>query len=836
MGPLLFICVWVHQISCSSGDTNFIHTAVGLEGNVTGNKTRSVDVSFTETGTEETYHKPLCNISVTTKSAQYFKYTIETWSPNFAKLSLHFIDNYTYGRTKDVILPKRWFWTYYSPDGFFPYLMWPVDFSILSFGLLDARTVPVDIYIDLKVNSPNCTLVLGEARTTYAIAKAFKQLTEDYLVDINPRSYTYSFWCYLAERPGERYSWDYFLAVYTGFPGDFEGYNCCRTDVEKTKKGDNLRITCLQHQIKKMYQCTVIPYVISLIVFAYFPVFLTKLSSTWVNIDRGLTESEEDEEWLYASRKSPLTFTVLLCGLCGLSNKYPNLVSRMRRFLFILVGPCVIYIQLLVYLKNDLINAFIRHGMPMSYLSMLGGFERSQKLFLPFLGGPYILLVVFYIGSFVFIFLPKSLDEIMDNCASIEQGNMYVHELYLLTFSDKLLEELSGVSVCKHHGYARLASRCKAGFFMVLNPHFWVHATRTQTERFVILRRIIQVRGYKKRCLMSVVVIPCLFLLYVVVCFTESLLCILYYGIPLLSFIKCVVKSYMKSIMKVMHCGHREDNQDTQRKMNTFLKLIVTLAVALLFVYFGFSFCTIFCTSLAFLALLMVFSLLAVIVYPSYSFGYLFFGFAFLYYVFKLLQGFGEIYFELLHDAVEISGNLESGVINPYLVDKILIVKTPQTEYLEKIQVNDHVIDLTDSQKQKLVAAKSEVAATESRKIRYRDNKIGIPRDLFDLLVRKYRPVHIQVISAMMRLVCILSLIIITISIVLKGSYQQKAAISEVIHVIFIVAIGALPRILELTISTRNKSVKKDIETRKMTATIEEYWRDRDFVMTLNTL
>lgn len=288
----------------------------------------------------------------------------------------------------------------------------------------------------------------------------------------------------------------------------------------------------------------------------------------------------------------------------------------------------------------------------------------------------------------------------------------------------------------------------------------------------------------------------------------------------------------MKSILNIIYSGNGAVERGSQQsRLYRLTRTMVTIFVALFFVYYTISFCTIFCASLSFLALMAVFSFLAVIVYPAYSFGYLFFGLAFFYYFFKLLQSFGEVYFELLHDAVEVSGHLESGAINPHMIAGSVVVETNQPEDIDKLQVNDKVIYLTDNQKQKLVTDSKDTTLSNSQKIRYRNHKIGIPRDLFDVLVRKYRPVHIQVVKALMRLILILSLIVITITIVLQGSYQQKASISEVIHVIFIVAVGALPRILELAVSTMTESVKKDIEARRMTATIEQYWRDREFVV-----
>ena len=48
--------------------------------------------------------------------------------------------------------------------------------------------------------------------------------------------------------------------------------------------------------------------------------------------------------------------------------------------------------------------------------------------------------------------------------------------------------------------------------------------------------------------------------------------------------------------------------------------------------------------------------------------------------------------------------------------------------------------------------------------------------------------------------------------------------ISDVMHVIFIVTIGALPRVLEVALTTSNESVKREIELRRLEQTIMRYW------------
>lgn len=271
-------------------------------------------------------------------------------------------------------------------------------------------------------------------------------------------------------------------------------------------------------------------------------------------------------------------------------------------------------------------------------------------------------------------------------------------------------------------------------------------------------------------------------------------------------------------------------NNDRAVTSSMYMKIrpLIAFAVAIPFIYFIISVCTVFCASISYVVLVTVFSFLAVIVYPSYSFGYIFFGIAFVYYFFKRIQSINGIYIELLHDAVEISGRLQERMLGPYLVNGTLVVENVPDEPFDKLQVNGRTVGLTDTQRDTFRGLEVQASFNNITKVKCRNGELGIPRGLFNRLVREYRPVHIQVISALTRLGLILTLIIITLSIVMRGSYQQKAAMSEVIHVIFIVAIGALPRILEIALSTITDSMKKETELRRMADTIEQYWQERN--------
>ena len=781
----------------------------------------------------------VCDVKITDQSAHYIKHTLHSWSPNFARLILAFPDNHTCIKKRDIIMPHHWFWTYYSPDGYFPYLKWPIDFSRLSFGLLDVKTYPKNITVFFQVNSPNCTIFMGDSKTTQAICEAFRQLTDQYLVKINSRFYSYSYWCFLAERPNERNSWDYFFGVYFGFVSDFVGYNCCRTGYNDsaTKEPGTLGLKYLE-QIRKMRQCTIIPNIISLIIFAYFPLCLTKFGKSDVRVDERYQGITPDDDFVFLSGHSSFIILTNICELMScISRTHHVLLSRVRRFMFILLTPCIIYVQLAVYQNDEVVKSFIRHGMPISYISMVGGFEESQNCFLPCFGGPFILLLSFFLGCLIFLLVPESLRGVLENeeepvCGLISPREYHRSVVIPFSIGDATLEDLSSIPLSKQSGYCKMGKRCQAGIYMVLNPQFWRFFVKCQIERYTFVRGLVPVNLRHRTAY------TCLFILgsslYIFACTIEIVLCAIYFGIPLFAFIKHIVKCYINSIMRKLFLVRQNDISEKPSILMKLLSLFIVFFVAVPFIFFIISVCTVFSASISYIVLVTVFSFLAVIVYPSYSFGYIFFGIAFIYYFLKRIQAMKEIYIELLHDAIEISERLQEHVLGPYFMNETLVVKNVQNVPFDKLQVNGRTVELTEFQREVLHDNDVQASNINVSKVKSKNGELGIPRDLFNRLLQEYRPIHIQVISAMVRLGLILTLIIITLSIVMRGSYQQKAAMSEVIHVIFMVAIGALPRVLEIALSTITDSMKKEIELRRMAVTIEHYWQEKSRITCIN--
>lgn len=777
-----------------------------------------------------------CEMSINVTSARYLKNTIEVFDPNFARLEFRFryqhpvqqpyILEPSTSHTDEAIRPYDWVWTYDSPDSFFPYLKWPVDFPILSFGLLDAKTLKTKLYFVFEIKDPNCRVTIGNRQSIISIALALRNFTKDYLVEIDPE-YSFSYWCYLSEIPGVKETLGYKFGIYFAYPVEFARYNCCKTIMSKVKNS-SMSILCLPNQVKKMWQGTIIPYILGLVAFAYFPIVIFSASARLKSIGRKrkhiplLAASDDmngenglEEEFTILDGNPPISIMTLIGGLCGLFEKYPGTVSRFRRLIFVLFGPCLIFCQLYVYYCFEYVTTIdlIDHGCPLGYLSMLAGFEKSKNNFLPILGGPYVLLLVFYVAGFIFLIVPSSPDGIVFD-GTLQYSSF--EEMSILVLHTETIEKYSHLTIqtltC---GYKRAAAFNKAMFYALLNPKFWVNAVNITFSRFKLI--------YTTCTSVCSKIIVCLFLLpvYILVCVIELCLTILYYGVPVVNGICIILTGYLVLMSKFLR--RKSDKSDRLFWMifnNLAVKGLLAVILTFLLIYYMFSFCTIFICSFSFLAEVLVFSFISVIVYPATSFGYLFFGIVFLYYIFKTFQAFGDGYNELLADAVEVSSLIENDMYRNQIVDGTVIIDDTVSFEITKLQIRNKIINLSTDQRQAI----RDTCTLQKPKVVYVNQAAGIPRDLFDILVKKYLPVHIQITHALLKIFLILALIYVTISIVVVQPYGSREGLSEMMHVVFIVAVGALPRVLEVALDNINHRVRKEIHLREVRETINQYW------------
>lgn len=260
---------------------------------------------------------------------------------------------------------------------------------------------------------------------------------------------------------------------------------------------------------------------------------------------------------------------------------------------------------------------------------------------------------------------------------------------------------------------------------MLFTRSFWNTLWQIQIYRF---SSIFRHRSKIQKCFLFPVA-P----LVLVLSFLECLLSIVFYAIPYLGFILVTVRGIVKRLL-----DYKLSNLIFQIPA---VVITETTVVVLLYLFFQYSICLMFIESFSFVAKIVVFCLIAVILYPSLSFGYLFYLIVLLYYFLRHFRNFGNGYLELLSTAVEHSVDLETNVNSVNIVSNEIVLSNVKVYPITGIRINNIRINVPENNLQSL-----QHDVQMSAKVKQHQNTYGIPKELFIALVNKYRPIHIQFI------------------------------------------------------------------------------------------
>lgn len=772
-----------------------------------------------------------CEVRVDARSINYFRSRLEIAEPNFIRFEVHF-SGQTPKYTPETFYPFNWVWTYKSSRGLYPYLHWNVDYHILSFELLDVKTLWTDPYI-LFNQAGQCNLTMGTRNTTERIAEQLKVLVSQLSKDNDTiTKYQESYWCYLAEAPGFRDTISYYLGLYLVFPTRTINYNCCTTFYDY--ENSTYSYDCMDEQMSKWLQCTIGPYILGILLFLYSPLILLKtaawdskqnsaknleeeddnertplMTSKTANSRRLNSISETEEDWLYLDGTFPKSFVKLFSSL--FPKQYPIALSRFKRFMFVLLGPMIVFIQVGLYKAKmpEMTASFVERGVPIGFLTLLGNSTKDRmKAFVPAFGGPISTLMSYYVLGLLFLVLPRSIQDVMEN------GIPRLHtDTSPLGLNFEEIKLLSNIKVHNKRGYRNAANVSLCSFYMLFTGDFWKIVLNIQKQR--ITGPFCFQFGICK----------CLFFfllpLYIIFCLIEILICIVYFSIPLCSFIVIIVRGAVKTIAITIRSSRHSFDSSILSKLlkNRFVIAIFSLIVATLFIFYVYSFCLVFIQSFYFISQVLVFCCVAVIVYPAVAFGYLFFGVVLLYYIFRLIRGFGVRYLELLNEVVEISMNMEEQDNYLSVFDGNLVISNVKITGIKSIRINDTFVPVA----QNLLQGGEK--KTNCR-LSFRNNTYGIRKELFNYVVKKHMPVHQQVLKVVFHLSMICLFLSITISLTAGFITGPTSEISDVMHVIFIVTVGAVPRVLEVALLDSSEHIQRDIKLRRLEDTVNMYWQE----------
>lgn len=769
-----------------------------------------------------------CEFQVDQASLTYWKGKTAMNRPDAIHFNLNFSGKANYsldiGNNYNLLKPFQWVWT---PNK--AILNWPLDHGLLSFGLLDSKTLYVKSVLLEVINnnsSEKCFIKMGTENTSYNIANALKELVNENNTETGYPQHDKHMFCFLNfESMTNLSGFTRFAAWYLNYPlaSMMISYRCSTIKFNYQKK--TFELDKLDKGIKEIKRvlmaCMISLYITSILLLMYLPISVMEICA-WFSQDEtlsleqhrtGYTEltndvinGEQERDWIMSNETRPLT----VLGTFGFALKdfrqsQSVIKSRLLRFIGLVILPLLMLPQLMLYKdgfnfkKTISINDILKIGSPLNFLALLAeDLDLMLQSNAPGLCGPIGVLVIYLGFGCILIVLPRSLKQVVDN------GIPKSRDWSVLFFSTKKIHNMSGIHmVPTSGGYATAAALCKCNFYLLVSPSFWACFFENQWQRFLGVFDSDLSTPFKL----------CLYMLLPIGSILEIVLSLLLYGFP---FITCLRIAVNGAVVSIVNMGHPRTSHMTCKLVILYPTLFIILSL------FFYSMTMIVMQVLMFVCQVITFCLIALFTYPTVSFEYLFFSVIFIYYVSRIIGECNKGYQELLRTVVKVSFERNYTLNDIVVQDDILYLNNFTTHKIKKICLNGSSFNVP-----------SNVIHGQSTDIIKRavvkDGAYGIPRDLFFKIVNTYKPVRVQMLNLYVKLILLIffwnfAQIVTSHSL---SELESTTETAEIMHVVFVFVLGVLLRILELTLFNESKSVQRDIEHKRIEKTIQEYWHEK---------
>ncbi|XP_064602756.1 uncharacterized protein LOC135468429 [Liolophura sinensis] len=830
---LLFMYI-VGVSVCSSVESIPLHKAQQRNDAVLTDRNDSMPLYLGDNGISQ----PVCNLTANPSDAKEFLRRLLSKQANFAYFRLAFPQNISLKVRDDVFLPFIWVWTTTTRYGAMPYLQFDYDAGKLSFGLLDFYTLR-DVYIRFDAEPENCSLELGGRHATYAVGTALGNMTLKYLHGIHEKNY--SVFCQIVKLdPNADNKWLFDFSTYFGYWKDPTGYSCC--SFYRDKKLSQLKLTCGRRTIK-VSDWSSFFYFIAVICFMYLCIPLSLLfdygfggtivsldspevlasSETTATVDdetpllRGtrsvwghLSQTDpSDDDWFYLGLDKPITLISMIgTPFKCIGKRFPLLISRMARFfLFAVIIPLPVYVKVMYYrlIFRFSITERMKVGIPVGFLSMPYGISGSAANWLTIFGGPIVVFGVYLTIGQICICAPKNISTCFISVFERENGCKNT----LLSMDLSTIELFGSVKMDNKSVHSTLRHLLQGNVFTLLNPSFWKFAFRFCNDRFR--------RWFCSEIHFCAVTYISVFF-YIMLCIAEITLCIVYYGFPTVFCCINFTRAYLK------HFASRG-----KRRVLMYPLIIFSL----LFTYY--SFFLIFVRGMLFILLVIDYTYIGVIIYPTLALGFVIATGTMLLYLGSSSQKFSDSYLIILHEIVKINLTLkntseESDVAS--IRDEVLILKHLNARTVKELEIGGISIPLTQQQRQILkltqpaYGSKAASSGITSKLIRWRGPYPGIPRELFFYVVEKHRPLRRAIFVFLVELTAFT--VVVTSIVKLIIAFNRLSSFTLPAQVVTAIVLTILPKLNAFFTTQMERNIEKEITINKIKITVDNFYSQRE--------
>ncbi|KAH3771946.1 hypothetical protein DPMN_173275 [Dreissena polymorpha] len=485
---------------------------------------------------------PLCEFYIWENSKFYFQSRLRQLDPKFVKFRIQFADNFVVEKCEPQVLkPHIWFFTSSTATTKYPYLFWNLDFGLLTFDLLDTKTLEIP-FVDLRSRSTSrCLVDFGANYSMINIANALAELVDNETVN-GVHVFEEIYFCYLTEMKGATSRLGYYAGLYLNYPTPSLKYSCCVITYDYVLS-EYSEPVCDTLQ-EKWTLCTIGPYIVGVSLLMYIPILVLDLlhclgtDEIIKSFDHdslselcSFSNNEHDRKWVYLDGKSPMTLSHLPAqSMTRFKTAHPVLFSRLRRFLCMFFTPVILYIKLFMYrngmgVNNKItVDDLVRRGNPLGFLSVLANSTDAREVFVPILGCPTGAMILYVCIGIVLLVLPRSLKQVIENGTPKERP----WSPFFLGLDEILC--MAQIEQVTEPGYHRAAAVCRGSFYMMFTKSFWHKLFYMQQKRIQRLKR-------STGCLFFVVLPFVAFL-----CLMEIVLCVVYNLIPLINITGIIIK------------------------------------------------------------------------------------------------------------------------------------------------------------------------------------------------------------------------------------------------------------------------------------------------------
>lgn len=266
---------------------------------------------------------------------------------------------------------------------------------------------------------------------------------------------------------------------------------------------------------------------------------------------------------------------------------------------------------------------------------------------------------------------------------------------------------------------------------MLLNMKFWKYCLLIYRARWYSFLK----RKYGLSYALCLLIFP----IYFIVCLVEMLLCLLYFGCPVLFFFVTCIRAYCRSVLTIY----------SQRfPVFKIFKLVLTVIVFAFLLVLLYLFSIIFVDSFIFISQVLTYTYTGLFANPDFSYGYIILAITVAMYIFESINSIHSTYDDLFIDVKNVCIKLEE-----------------EKKYPE--------MQLTYSF----------------------DEFIGISRKLFYYVIQTTRPFRKEIFVSLLKIGLIAS--VLYVSVVLLSDFQDFRRMSDLMQTAVTIFLCLLPKIIK---------------------------------------